>query len=38
MLVRVKMKATGACRKGSRHVKGRGGCWRKSKSSMGKRK
>jgi hypothetical protein len=37
-LIRVKMRADGTCRKGSKHYKGRKGCLRKSKSSMGKRK
>lgn len=38
MLVKIKMKPSGACRRGSRHVKGRKGCWRKTGSSMGKKK
>jgi hypothetical protein len=34
MLVKTKAKAGGKCKKGSRHVKGRKGCWRKSGHSM----
>lgn len=30
-MVRVSAKANGACRKGSKHKKGRKGCWRPSK-------
>jgi hypothetical protein len=32
MLVKTKAKAGGKCKRGSRHVKGRKGCWRPSKS------
>lgn len=38
MLVKIKMKADGSCRKRSRHVKGRKGCWGKRGGGMGKRK
>lgn len=38
MLVKMKMKASGACRRGSRHVKGRKGCWGKRGGSMGKKR
>jgi hypothetical protein len=38
MLIKVKMKASGACRTGSRHVKGRKGCWKKTGWGMGKKK
>jgi hypothetical protein len=38
MLIKVKAKVNGRCKLGSRHVKGRKGCWRASRSSMGKRK
>jgi len=31
MMVKVKAKVGGQCRKGSRHRKGRKGCWRASK-------
>jgi len=31
MLVKVKAKVNGKCRKGSKTRKGRKGCWRKSK-------
>jgi hypothetical protein len=37
-LVRVKAFKNGRCRRGSRHVKGRAGCWGLSKSMMGKKK
>lgn len=30
-LVKVKAKASGGCKRGSRHVKGRKGCFRKGK-------
>jgi hypothetical protein len=33
-LIKVKARIKGGCRRGSRHVKGRKGCWRASKSSM----
>ncbi len=41
MLVKRKARKNGACKKGSRRVKGRKGCWGESKSSTkkgGKRK
>lgn len=31
MLIKVKSKANGSCKRNSRHVKGRKGCYRKSK-------
>jgi|EndMetStandDraft_8_1072994.scaffolds.fasta_scaffold508837_2 hypothetical protein len=31
MMVKVKAKVSGHCKIGSRHMKGRKGCWRKSK-------
>jgi len=31
MKIKVKAKVNGQCRKGSRHMKGRKGCWRASK-------
>lgn len=34
MLAKVKAKKNGRCYKGSRHVKGRSGCWRKKGHSM----
>lgn len=37
MLVKVKATQKGTCRRGSRHVKGKKGCWRGAKSSMGKK-
>lgn len=38
-MVRIKMRANGTCRKGSRHVKGRNGCWgKRGGSSMGKKR
>jgi hypothetical protein len=36
MLVKVKATQKGTCRRGSRHVKGRKGCYR-AKASMGKK-
>jgi hypothetical protein len=30
-MVRVKAKASGLCKRGSRHMKGRKGCWRPGK-------
>lgn len=39
MLVKAKMAKNGRCLKGSRHIKGRPGCWRPSKTHMsGKKK
>lgn len=38
MLVKVKMKASGACRTGSRKIKNRKGCWKKRGGSMGKKR
>ncbi len=37
-LVRVKARVNGRCNRGSRHVKGRSGCWRPSKSMGSKKK
>lgn len=37
-LIKVAAKVNGGCKRGSRHVKGRKGCWRPSKSSMGRKK
>lgn len=38
MLVKTNMFKNGRCGKGSRHVKGRKGCWRESRAKMGSRK
>lgn len=39
MLVKVKnVRADGNCRKNSRHIKGRKGCWKKTGWGMGKKK
>jgi hypothetical protein len=38
-MVRIKMKANGQCRRGSRHVKGRKGCWgKRGGAGMGRKK
>lgn len=34
MMVKTKMFKNGRCGKGARHMKGRKGCWRESRTSM----
>jgi hypothetical protein len=38
MMVKVRSRVNGRCRRGSRHMKGRKGCYRKSNTHMGGKK